>query len=101
MFQLKQITAVVHGTVQGVSFRYYTQRAADRLGVTGWVANQRDGTVKVVAEGDEATLQEFLAFLHEGSPAAYVQRVAVTWAEASRPEAVRAFQKFSIRLSDG
>lgn len=96
MPQLKQLTAIVHGYVQGVSFRYYTQRTARRLGVTGWVANQRDGTVKVVAEGDEANLQELLAFLQEGSPAANVQRVEARWGEAEGT-----FSNFSVRLIDG
>jgi len=96
MSQHKQLTAIVHGYVQGVSFRYYTRRAADRLGLTGWVANRRDGTVKVVAEGDEATLQEFLAFLHKGSPAASVARVDETCADADG-----AFQNFSVRFIDG
>ncbi|MBK8902231.1 MAG: acylphosphatase [Anaerolineaceae bacterium] len=95
MSQLKQLTAVVYGTVQGVSFRYYTQQMARRLGVAGWVVNQRNGTVKTVAEGDEATLQEFLAFLHEGSPAARVQRVDATWSEATG-----AFSTFSVRFRD-
>ena len=96
MSQHKQLTAIVHGYVQGVSFRYYTHRAANRLGLTGWVANQRNGTVKVVAEGDEAVLQEFLNFLHKGSPAASVARVEETWANADG-----AFQNFSVRYSDG
>ena len=96
MSQKKRLSATVHGYVQGVSFRYYTQRAALRLGLTGWVANQRDGTVKVVAEGEEADLQTFLDFLHEGSPAARVQRVAETWSEAEG-----AFRNFSVRFIDG
>ena len=96
MSQLKQVTAVVHGTVQGVSFRYYTQQAARRLGLTRWVAQPRNGTVKAVAEGDEAALQAFLEFLHEGSPAARVQRVETTWAKAAG-----AFHTFSVRLIDG
>lgn len=95
MSQPKQLTAIVHGYVQGVSFRYYTRRAANRLGVTGWVANLRNGNVKVVAEGEEANLQEFLAFLREGSPAARVERVDTTWAEAED-----AFQNFSVRFID-
>ena len=96
MSQLKQLSAIVYGTVQGVSFRYYTQRAAVRLGVVGWVANQRDGSVKVVAEAEDATLLEFLTFLHQGPPAACVARVEATWAEATS-----AFPKFSIRFIDG
>lgn len=96
MSQHKQLIAIVHGYVQGVSFRYYTRCAADRLGLTGWVANRPDGTVKVVAEGDEATLQELLAFLQEGPPTARVQQVDETWANAAG-----AFQNFSVRFTDG
>ncbi len=96
MSQQKQLTAIVHGYVQGVSFRYYTRQAANRLGLTGWVANRRDGTVKAVAEGNEAALQEFLAFLHQGSPAASVERVEETWAEAED-----SFRNFSVRYIDG
>ena len=96
MSQQKQLTAIVHGYVQGVSFRYYTQRAANRLGLTGWVANRRDGTVKAVVEGDEAALRQFLAFLHQGSPAARVARVEETWAEAEGD-----YQNFSVRFTDG
>jgi len=96
MPQHKQLTAIVYGYVQGVSFRYFTQRTANRLGLTGWVANRRDGTVQVVAEGSEADLQAFLTFLHKGSPAAHVQRVDETWTEAEG-----AFQNFSVRFIDG
>lgn len=95
MSQLKQLTAVIHGTVQGVSFRYYTQQTARRLSLTGWVANQRNGTVKTVAEGDDVALQEFLTFLHNGPSAAHVQRVDATWGEATG-----AFTTFSVRYQD-
>jgi acylphosphatase len=94
--QQKQLTAVVHGAVQGVSFRYYTHRTANRLGVTGWVANQPDGTVKVVAEGEEAALRQLAAFLQEGPAAATVQQVEEKWSEATGE-----FQIFSVRYSYG
>ena len=74
-----RLHAVVHGRVQGVSFRYYAVRAAERLGLTGWVANRSDGTVETVAEGGRDELEEFSSFLHQGPPAARVERVAVTW----------------------
>ena len=38
----------VHGTVQGVGFRYYTAAEADRLGVHGWVRNEPDGSVTLL-----------------------------------------------------
>ena len=77
----QQIDATVHGFVQGVSFRYYTQREANCLGVVGWVANQADGTVRVVAQGSEAELNRLLQFLHHGSPFARVEQVKVAWAD--------------------
>ncbi|RLC66866.1 MAG: acylphosphatase [Chloroflexi bacterium] len=74
-----RLHAVVHGLVQGVNFRYYTIRTAQRLGLTGWVANRRDGTVETVAEGPRQALEELLTFLHRGSPAARVQKVDARW----------------------
>ena len=74
-----RLHAVVHGRVQGVNFRYYTVRTARRLGLTGWVANQRDGTVETVAEGSPDALGRFQAFLHDGPPSAAVLRVDVDW----------------------
>lgn len=89
---MKQIEAIVKGRVQGVSFRYHTRLTAERLGVVGWVANRRDGTVQVVAQADEETLQKFIDFLHQGSPAAYVDRVNVTWMEPDDT-----FEQFRVR----
>ena len=70
-----RLTATVHGLVQGVSFRYYTEREAQKLGLTGWVANHPDRTVRVVAEGSETAVTQFVEFLHRGSPSARVNKV--------------------------
>lgn len=95
MAKQKQLIAIVKGYVQGVSFRYYTRRVANQFGLTGWVANQWDGTVKVVAEGDAANLEALLAFLHEGSPAAQVEQVDVKWGEATG-----LYSQFSIQWTN-
>ncbi len=79
----KRMEAVVYGRVQGVSFRFFTEREANRLQLSGWVANQFDGTVRVVAEGPETQLDKFISFLHRGSPSAWVERVAIDWTEAT------------------
>lgn len=71
------IRAVVRGEVQGVGFRDATVRRADELGVLGWVRNGEDGTVQVHAEGSEAAVDELLAFLRSGPPAAHVTDVEV------------------------
>jgi len=54
---------VVHGFVQGVGFRWFVDRAASRLGLTGWGANQSDGAVQVVAEGPGRQLDELAGVL--------------------------------------
>jgi acylphosphatase len=88
----KRLEATIFGHVQGVSFRYYTRREAKRLRLTGWVANQYDGTVKVVAEGPEQSLQELTQFLAEGSPLARVDKVDTEWLAATNK-----FTRFNVR----
>ncbi|MDA3948474.1 MAG: acylphosphatase [Spirochaeta sp.] len=67
--------ATIRGHVQGVGFRYYTQREARRQGITGWVKNRADGAVEVLAEGSAAELDAFAAWLQEGPPGARVRNV--------------------------
>ncbi len=90
---MKRLEASVYGQVQGVSFRVASRRIAQSLGLRGWVRNEMDGSVRVVAEGEEATLRKFLAYLHEGPPAARVVRVDAEWREATR-----AFSSFQVRM---
>jgi acylphosphatase len=89
---MKRLDATVYGRVQGVSFRHYTQLKANELNLTGWVVNQPDRTVRVVAEGPTEQLEALLKWLHRGSPSALVERVAPDWQEAAEE-----FTRFSIR----
>lgn len=66
----------VSGTVQGVGYRYFASRAADRLDLAGYARNLRDGRVEVYAIGPEAALNEFRAELMRGPGAAMVSGVA-------------------------
>ena len=66
---------VVHGRVQGVAFRHYTRLRAHELGVTGWVKNLPDGSVAGVLEGEKTAVLALVDLLHDGPPAAYVERV--------------------------
>lgn len=84
-------TVRVHGRVQGVGFRYSTQRQAERLGVRGWVRNEPDGSVSVECEGPRSAVEQFLAYLKEGPPMAHVENVDV---RAGTPEGRR---RFSVR----
>jgi acylphosphatase len=74
---------MVHGRVQGVGYRWYVVRLADRLELDGWVANQADGAVRCVAEGPREVLETLLAGLRAGPPGARVDRVGVTWLAAT------------------
>jgi len=76
---MKAFHAIVEGEVQGVGFRYSALREARALGVAGWVRNADDGTVEVWAEGEDAALEEFLAWLKVGPSAAWVRGVKVSW----------------------
>jgi acylphosphatase len=77
------VEARVTGRVQGVAFRWHTQQEASRLGVTGWVRNEVDGSVLVHAEGDDAAVSDLVAWCHHGPSSARVAHVAVREAAAS------------------
>jgi acylphosphatase len=87
-----RLYAIVHGRVQGVSFRYYTLLRARELELTGYVRNLRDRTVEIVAEGPPSEIEELLAFLHVGPRSAVVTHVDVQW---SVP--IHEFNAFEVR----
>ncbi|WP_426490482.1 acylphosphatase [Hymenobacter sp. 102] len=74
-------TIRVHGHVQGVFFRQSTQQEARRLGLTGTVRNNPDGSVTLEVEGPLEVLQQLEAWSHQGPPAARVDEVQVTEGE--------------------
>jgi acylphosphatase len=78
-----RLEATARGRVQGVGFRYLVLRRGMELGLTGWVANEPDGTVRCVAEGPRADLESLLATIMRGPAGALVQRVSVTWTDAT------------------
>ncbi len=68
---------VISGRVQGVGFRYFAQRAAREIGLSGWTRNMDDGTVEVEATGSIDQLSEFEARLRKGPPGADVRAFEV------------------------
>lgn len=83
--------AVVSGRVQMVMYRDFASRKAQSLGIVGTVRNLPDGTVEVVAEGEQAALHDFLAMLSKGPLLADVRDVRTEWTEP-----VGTFRNFSI-----
>ena len=63
---MKRYHLFISGIVQGVGFRWYTQRIARSNNICGWVKNLPDGRVEVVAEGKEEDVENFLNALKEG-----------------------------------
>jgi acylphosphatase len=79
---LQRLEARITGRVQGVGYRHFIVRQAQRLAVSGWVRNERDGSVFVVAEGEIAALEALLEVLGGGPDGARVHNVLADWGEA-------------------
>jgi acylphosphatase len=77
----KQLT--IHGRVQGVGFRDAMRWEAERLGVTGWVRNRRDGTVEAVVAGSAESVAAIVQWARRGPPAAKVTEVVVAETDGS------------------
>jgi len=91
----QRLSAVVTGRVQGVGFRWWVRTIADRLSLTGWVANRDDErSVELVAEGTTAALTELERLLRAGPPGALVDGV-----EATRGPASGSYARFEITRS--
>jgi acylphosphatase len=69
---------LVSGRVQGVGFRWFVEREAAQLGITGWVRNREDGRVEVMATGTREQLGTLHSKLRDGPRAARVDEVAVS-----------------------
>jgi len=79
----------VSGRVQGVSFRATTRNTAHEHGVDGWVRNLEDGRVEAVFEAPEEAVEALVEFCHEGSSAARVEDVEVTYGKPRGEDSFR------------
>ncbi len=89
---MKRMTARVQGRVQGGSFRYNVLLEARRLGLTGWIRNEPDGSVYLVAEGSDSVLKDFVRYLNRGPRPARVDSLITNWSEANGE-----YESFEIR----
>ena len=83
---------LVNGLVQGVGFRYFVVRAAQRLGLKGYTKNLYSGEVLTVAEGPKYLLEELYNQIKVGPPYADVKNASIKW---SNPK--NEFTHFEIR----
>ncbi|MBI1961537.1 MAG: acylphosphatase [Parcubacteria group bacterium] len=75
-------TITVSGLVQGVAFRYSTRGKARELGLSGFVRNERDGTVLIEAEGEEGAIRQLIEWCKNGPTHAQVDDVKAMWGDA-------------------
>ncbi len=88
----KKVHLKIRGKVQGVWYRASTQKKAEELNIKGWVKNDIDGGVSVVAEGEGNVLEELIKWCRQGPPGAIVEEVEEKWDEYSGE-----FSTFEIR----
>jgi len=81
----------ISGVVQGVCYRMETRRAAEKLGVKGWVKNRSDGTVEAVFEGTRDAVDQLINWCYSGPRHASVTDIDKTWEEPSD-----SYQSFDI-----
>ena len=79
---IERLDATVRGRVQGVGYRVWALREAVHLVLDGFVLNEADGSVRIVAEGPRAGLESLVDRLEDGPPGALVERVVVRWEPA-------------------
>jgi len=90
-FMKKRIILKIHGEVQGVFFRVQAKKRADELGLVGWVRNEPDGTVRIVAENGEDELKKLIEWCYN-IPSARVEKIDV-----ERGKATGEFEEFAIK----
>jgi acylphosphatase len=83
----KALLVSITGRVQGVSFRFWTQGEAERLGLSGWVRNEPDGSVKALIAGPDEAVAAMLEAFWQGPRGAVVTDVAAETADAGEAPA--------------
>lgn len=72
---IKRVRIKISGKVQGVGYRFFTQRSACTLGIKGYIENEPDGSVIIEAEGSTGQLEQFVRFVQKGPQWARVEEV--------------------------
>ncbi len=91
---MKVVNVQVIGKVQGVSFRFSTMEKAKSLQLKGWVKNQMDGSVKILAQGADNSIASLIEWCHNGPTAASVDKVMV---EELNQSTLQHLESFEIR----
>jgi acylphosphatase len=76
----------IEGSVQGVGYRYWTERVATELGLAGWVRNRRDGTVEALFCGPAQDVAEMIERCRNGPRSARVTAVKIVEEDSTAPD---------------
>ncbi len=87
----KSLIIKVIGRVQGVGFRYYTNKKALELDISGFVRNMPDGSVYIEAEGEEKQIHNFVCWVKEGPNWSRVEDVKV------QDQPLQEYKSFAVR----
>jgi acylphosphatase len=90
---IKRAEILVNGFVQGVGFRYFVVRNAEKLGLKGFTENLFNGEVYTVAEGELAMIEELYKLIKIGPSHADVKNASIRWSEPTNE-----FKKFEIKF---
>jgi acylphosphatase len=82
----RSVRVRIEGHVQGVSYRYWTERVAGHLGLSGWVRNIRDGSVEAVFAGPADDVAQMLERCRDGPRSAHVTAVTIVEEGAAAPD---------------
>lgn len=88
----KRLVLNLEGRVHGVGFRVYALSQAESRNLTGYVKNEQDGSVTIVAEGPDEKLKELAEWAKEGPRVAWVSKMKMKWEDANNE-----FNGFEIR----
>lgn len=80
---ISEVFIKIYGAVQGVGFRYYAERIAANLNLTGYVKNASDGTVEIFAQGNKENLEKLITWASRGPDLARIEKVEVEWHEVT------------------
>ena len=79
----KRVELKIFGLVQGINYRWSSQKEAKRRNLFGFVRNLSDETVQIVIEGQEEDLKNFIHWCYNGVATARVDKIEASWSQAT------------------
>lgn len=89
---MERVRLIISGDVQGVGYRFTAIEVARDLDLAGWVRNNLDGSVEIVAEGPREKLENFITWAKKGPPLSQVDDLKIDWQQATGE-----FKRFEVR----